>query len=262
MSPIVFPRVTLFGVPMARLSMLETLLSMEEAIDDEVQISHTIVNPSMIVEMGSNVALRNAVLQSDLITTNSKLLVWASRLLGKPLPEAVDTVHLLNNIARLSRQGHYRIFFFGLTEGELEKCVDNFISKYSGSILAGAHCGEYVLDDERSIAEQIADSEAQILFIDLPSPRQENFLRKYGSILSRVNVIVKANKGLSVISAQNKKRKNVDTNRVKLGVMESLNKAFTSMNHALLSTLKFLAITVTEGFKPRRYNPPRRGRLA
>jgi N-acetylglucosaminyldiphosphoundecaprenol N-acetyl-beta-D-mannosaminyltransferase len=50
---------------------------------------------------------------------------------------------------------------------------------YPGVRIAGYHNGFFSSDDEERIADEIRSSQADILFVALPTPRKENFLRRW-----------------------------------------------------------------------------------
>ncbi len=58
---------------------------------------------------------------------------------------------------------------------------------YSNGIVAGYRNGYFKKSEERAIAQQIADSGAQILFVAITSPLKENFLYENRDLLKSVN---------------------------------------------------------------------------
>ena len=60
-----------------------------------------VVNVAKIVKMRSDSWLRESVLGSDLIVADGLPIVWASRLLGEPLPERVTGIDLFEKLLEL-----------------------------------------------------------------------------------------------------------------------------------------------------------------
>ncbi len=78
-------------------------------------------------------------------------------------------------------------FLFGAKEEVLKKLVDKYTIQYSKDIIAGYRNGYFKKEDEATIAQQIADSKANILFVAITSPIKENFLYQNREILKHVN---------------------------------------------------------------------------
>ncbi|MGB1033158.1 MAG: WecB/TagA/CpsF family glycosyltransferase, partial [Flavobacteriales bacterium] len=93
-----FAEVEVFGIPIAKLTMLETLLVVEDAIEKEEQLHHVVVNAGKIVAMQDNPDLRESVLGADLINADGMAVVWAANLVGKNLPERVAGIDLMENL--------------------------------------------------------------------------------------------------------------------------------------------------------------------
>jgi len=184
------PTVNLFGIPVARLTMIETLLAVEDAIENDTQLHHTVVNAGEIVRLQTDEKLRESVLHADLINADGIAVVLASKILGCAVPERVARIDLMENLIEMAHENSYKVFFLGAKEEEVSKCVKHYSDMYSSSIVAGYHSGDYTDEDERGIAEMIADSGANLLFMAITSPKREIFLNEHKDILSRVNMVM------------------------------------------------------------------------
>jgi len=138
-----------------------------------------VVNVAKIVEMQKDSELRGIVSHCDLINADGMPLVWASRLLGNPLPCRVAGVDLFQNLVKLCAEKGYRPFFFGAREWVVEKVVQKFRNMYPQLEVAGYRNGYYVKEEESKIAEMIRDSKADTLFVGFSSPMKENFLKRW-----------------------------------------------------------------------------------
>ena len=110
--------------------MNESLKIIEQTIQSEKQIQHVVVNAGKIVAMQKDLQLRQSVNESDLINADGQAVVWASKVLGKPLKERVAGIDLMENLVQLAYQEKYKIFFFGAEEGIVKKVVDTYADKY------------------------------------------------------------------------------------------------------------------------------------
>ncbi|MGB1309102.1 MAG: WecB/TagA/CpsF family glycosyltransferase, partial [Oceanihabitans sp.] len=136
----------------------------------------------------------------DLINADGQAVVWASKILKKPLKERVAGIDLMTNLVELAHKKNHKIFFFGAKENVVKKVVDTYTNKYSANIIAGYRNGYFKKEDEQKIASQIANSGANILFVAISSPTKENFLHQNKAILSKVNFIMGVGGSFDVVS--------------------------------------------------------------
>jgi len=172
-------RMNLLGCPIDKLTMEQTLDRIEQFVASRKPRQHVVVNVAKIVEMKNDPRLREIVSSCDLINADGMPIVWASRLLGNPLPCRVAGVDLLQELVRLCAEKGYRPFFFGAREWVVEKVAEKFRAMYPQLCVAGYRNGYYSEVEEPEIAEMIRDSKADMLFVGFSSPMKEKFLNKW-----------------------------------------------------------------------------------
>ncbi|PHS66835.1 MAG: glycosyltransferase [Flavobacterium sp.] len=187
------------------LTMEETLSMVEKTIEKNQQIHHVVVNAGKMVQMQKDQQLRESVNNSDIINADGQAVVWASKILNKPLKERVAGIDLMENLVELAHKKNYKIFLFGAKEEVVKKVVNLYSEKYSKNIIAGYRNGYYKEEDELGIAQQIASSGANMLFVAITSPKKENYLYKYRKELSNVNFIMGVGGSFDVISGLTKR---------------------------------------------------------
>jgi N-acetylglucosaminyldiphosphoundecaprenol N-acetyl-beta-D-mannosaminyltransferase len=179
--------VNLFGIPIEAMTMSQTLDLVDEVIGSRQSLQIGVVNAAKVVNMDKDPELREAVLSSDIILADGAAVVWASKLLGSPLPERVAGIDIMFGMfERGNTQGH-RVFCLGATEEISQTVADNLAKDYPGVVLAGRHHGYFTDDDAQEIADQIRDSKADILLVAMTSPKKERFLAKW---MAHMNVPV------------------------------------------------------------------------
>lgn len=186
----------------------ETLVAINGAIQKKEQIHHVVVNAGKIVAMQTDARLRQSVNNSDLINADGQAVVWASRFLGKPLKERVAGIDLMINLVEFAHRNGYKIFFLGAKEEIVGQVVNTYSKKYSKNIIAGYRNGYFRSEDESKIAQEIADSGANILFVAISSPKKENFLYENKAILKPVNFIMGVGGSFDVIAGKVKRAPN------------------------------------------------------
>lgn len=172
------PTRELFGIPIAAVTMREALDTVARAIEQRKPLHIGVVNAAKIVNMQRDPELRDDVLASDVIFADGMAVVWASRVLGRSLPERVAGIDLMTGILERGREPGWRVYCLGATPEVLERAVAEMSRRY-GTTVAGSHHGYFALEEEAAVAEDVARSRADVLFVAMTSPKKERFLARY-----------------------------------------------------------------------------------
>ena len=174
------PRRELFGLRLDPLNMDQAVARCTEAIEHHEQLSIGVVNAAKIVSMRRDAQLREAVAGCGMVLADGQAVVWASGVLGAPLPERVAGVDLfMELLAESARRGH-RVYFLGARPDVLARMLEEAAHRFPGLIVAGARDGYYQPGQEAEIAEEIRTSRTDILFLGMSSPRKELFMGEWG----------------------------------------------------------------------------------
>lgn len=198
-------RINILNTTIDNLSMQETLQIVDQTILKGEQLHHVVVNAGKIVSMQKNLKLKKSVNESDLINADGQAVVWASKILGKPLKERVAGIDLMINLVALAHKKQYKIFFFGAKEEVVKSVVNNYTDQYSSNIIAGYRNGYFKKEEEQDIAGQISNSGANILFVAISSPTKENFLYQNKKLLNKVNFIMGVGGSFDVVAGHVKR---------------------------------------------------------
>lgn len=182
------------------ISIEKTLEVINCAIKSKFSLHHVVVNAAKIVALQKDLKLRESVNCCDIINADGQAVVWASRFLNKPIPERVAGFDLMENLVALAHKEGYKIFFLGAKEEIVSNVVSIYSNKFSPNIIAGYRNGYFDKDQEKSIAKQISDTGANILFVAISSPKKEIFLNENKSILKNVNFIMGVGGSFDVVS--------------------------------------------------------------
>ena len=185
--------------------MQETLALVQDKINTGEQLHHVVVNAGKIVSMQKDLELRKSVNESHIINADGQAVVWASRFLGKPLKERVAGIDLMVNLVEMAHKNKNKIFLFGAKEEIVKAVVEKYSEVYSPQIIAGYRNGYFTAEEEKEIAQQIADSGTQMLFVAITSPIKENFLYRHREILKDVNLIMGVGGSFDVVSGKTKR---------------------------------------------------------
>lgn len=177
-------KVNLCNIPVDALTMQQTMDVIHEAIQKKKPIHHVVVNAAKIVNAQKNQELMDSIVHCDIVNADGQAVVWASRLLNRPLPERVAGIDLMENLVKSAPEKGYKIFFLGAKEEVVREVVRKYTELYGNDIIAGYRNGYFNKEEELHIAQQIADSNSDILFVAMTSPKKEIFLKTYKHLIN------------------------------------------------------------------------------
>src|SRR6185295_5030402 len=106
-----------------------------------------------IVKMRRDSDLRAAVAGCDLIVADGQAVVWASRLLGAPLPERVAGIDLFLRLLAAAEQRRLTVYFLGARPEVLERTLAEVRRLFPALIVAGSRDGYYPDADAPEVAD-------------------------------------------------------------------------------------------------------------
>lgn len=121
---------------------------------------------------------------ADMLTPDGIGIVYASKILKKPLSGRAGGYDIACNlIDRIAESGE-RLYLFGGKPEVGEKAAENLREKYPFINIVGTRNGYFSPEEEDSIIADINESGADILFVCLGSPMQEEWIFKNRERLS------------------------------------------------------------------------------
>src|SRR5882672_10793955 len=131
------PPIAILGVPFDNVTTRETVDLIQRMVSSRQPHYLVTANVDFLVQAQEDVELRRIMFDAHLVLCDGTPLVWASRLLGNPLPERVAGADLVPLLIRVAAQRGYRLFFLGATPESAQAAVDNLKRQYEGLIIAG-----------------------------------------------------------------------------------------------------------------------------
>lgn len=134
------------------------------------------MNAAKIVAIQTDERLRASVRGCELVSADGQALVWASRILGAPLPARVAGIDLMERLLALAEDRGYRVYFLGAEESVLVLAVQRIRTRHPRLRIAGSHHGYFPESESGEIAALIERSRSDILFVAMSSPRKEYWI--------------------------------------------------------------------------------------
>ncbi len=136
----------------------------------------TAINVSKLVAMQSDDKLASFIRNSSVNVADGAPVFAAARLVGKPLPERITGVDLMEDLLQLASENGFRVYFFGSRQEVLDRVLARCDEEYPGLVVAGARNGYFDKQREADIVSDIAASNADMLLVALGIPQKEYFV--------------------------------------------------------------------------------------
>lgn len=173
----------IFGIYLDAVRMADVIMRCRTAMISRQRLLLGVVNASKIVNLHRDRLLRNSLIDCDMLLADGQSVVWASRIVGKPLPERVTGIDLFETLLHVAYEDNRSVYLFGAKQAVLDQVVANLKDRYPSLRIAGARNGYFQPEDSEQIAADIRDSGADMLFLGITSPKKEIFLSTYGHML-------------------------------------------------------------------------------
>lgn len=179
-----FATVDFLGVPMAACTTKEFIRTV---VNDAA--SRPGAAPPMLISYlnawCSNVAARNPdyaflLRQADCIYADGQAIVWASRLLGSPLPERVNAADFILQFCREAAARDVSLYLLGGPPGIASAAADTFRRAAPALRILGAESGYFAgPPEEEEALRRIASAGPDILIVGMGVPLQEKWVARH-----------------------------------------------------------------------------------
>lgn len=176
-------RQLLFGIHMDPLRMDDVVERCSLAIRTRRRMLVGVLNAAKVVNLRRNPVLRESIIECDMIVADGQSVVWASKLLGRPLPERIAGIDLFIRLLELADTESRSIALLGATPDVLSSLEKVIRDRYPNVRIACSHHGYFKAEESEDIATSIRQSQADMLFLGMVSPKKEIFLATYGPTL-------------------------------------------------------------------------------
>jgi N-acetylglucosaminyldiphosphoundecaprenol N-acetyl-beta-D-mannosaminyltransferase len=137
-------RVDLLGCAIDPVDMDTAVATIDAAIAGGSFCRHADVNASKIVALQTDAAMRASIENAELVVADGQSVVWASRLLGQPLPARVAGIDLMNRLIELAEHRGYSIYILGARQEILEHAVERLHEAHPALRIAGYRNGYFL----------------------------------------------------------------------------------------------------------------------
>ena len=170
----------LFGLPIAALTLDQVVDIATIAINSRDRMLIGVLNAAKVVKLGRDVFLRDSLLECDVLLADGQSVVWAARVLGRPLPERVAGIDVFEALLGLADREHRRVYLLGARPEVLDRLLETIAARWPGAAVAGSRDGYFADSESAQVAAEVAASGADMLFLGMTTPKKEIFLGTHG----------------------------------------------------------------------------------
>ena len=165
-------------------------LTVDQAVAEALRLvalsgTHTIVtaNPELLERARRDARLLALINAADIVAADGAGVVWASRRLGKALPERVTGIDLMVRLVERAAVLRWSVFLLGSHPGVAERAADRLAARSPGLEIAGTMHGYFDASEESSVVSRIREAKPSMLFVGLGQPRQEIWVAEHKDAL-------------------------------------------------------------------------------
>ena len=135
-------------------------------------------NPEIVDRARREEPFRQALNGADLVLPDGIGIVYAARLLGRPLKGRCPGIDLAGRLMAHMAESGERLYLLGAKPGVAEAAARNLEEKYPGLTICGTHDGYF--KEDAPVVEAIRASGADAVFVCLGAPKQEYWMIEHG----------------------------------------------------------------------------------
>lgn len=147
----------------------------------------TTANGQVVSLFATNPAYRQAVLAADHVAADGMSVVKASRWPNREIiPERVSTTDWFHDAARAAAQEGLKFYMIGATEEANAQAVDRVLKLHPQLQMAGRRNGYFKDEEIPRIAQEVAASGADVLWLAVGNPRQVIIAHQFKALLPQL----------------------------------------------------------------------------
>ena len=171
-------RVSILGLPVDKVDMPEAVSRVEELVARDRTCQVVTLNSEIAMMAQEDAELRDVICEADLVVPDGVGVVWASRVLGFPLPQRVAGFDLMQELLICAAKNNRSVFFLGAEPGVAQEAAECAKRRVPGLIVAGTRDGFFDEGEESAVIDEVNLSGARLLFVGMGAPRQDFWIAR------------------------------------------------------------------------------------
>lgn len=165
-------------------------LSFEQAIEQIVNLIRRreggyVVTPNVdhVVLVRSNKEFRASYDHANLVLVDGMPIVWASKLLGPPLPQKISGSDLIEPLMQKAAEYGFRVYLLGTKREVAERAANRLREQFPALNIVGMDSPFIDINaaesEHQPVLEKLREAKPDVVLLALGSPKQEIFIHRY-----------------------------------------------------------------------------------
>ncbi|WP_209973931.1 WecB/TagA/CpsF family glycosyltransferase [Paenibacillus eucommiae] len=172
-------KVRIFGVPISRMGMKQTVQYLSEAVERRQPHQVITANPIMVMAAVHDERYRSMMQEAELIVPDGTGVVWAAKHVGEPVTERVAGYDLLQELMRAGEPKSWKVYMLGASTEVVEAAANKLKDAYPGIQIVGCRNGYFTEDQDQEIIQHIVQTAPDLLLVGRSADKQEPWIARY-----------------------------------------------------------------------------------
>lgn len=174
-----FDVVTVLNVPFCATTNEAFLSQLSQDITHHKNRMIVTANPEIVLAANQTPNLMSAINAADYVVADGIGVVMGAKMLKTPLPERITGFDTLEALLKLADEKQLKVALIGAKPHVIKKAQANIAQKYPNADIVLACDGYFDEAGEQKIAQKIAQTKPQLVFVALGAVLQETFIRRH-----------------------------------------------------------------------------------
>lgn len=174
-----FPTVSIYGIPISKMTMKETVKVLTNAIEQRIPHQVVTVNPIIIMAALDNAQFYQDLQAAELIVPDGTGVVWAANYVGQPVQERVPGIDLVNELMKVGELKRWKVYMLGASDEVIEAAAAKLQQNHPAIRIVGYRNGFFADEEDQAVIASIREAEPDILLVGRSTDKQEPWISKY-----------------------------------------------------------------------------------
>lgn len=180
-----FSRANVLGCPVDKMTLEECIAHFAHVIQAKSRCHIVVVNAAKVVKARHDHELHEVIQNADLVGADGVPIVWASRLLGDPLPGRVNGTDLMERLFIESAQQGWRLYLLGARQAVIDKAVEKLQQQMPQIQIVGFRNGYFdSIEKEHQVVQEINAARPDVLLLGFGTPMKEKWVKRHKAALN------------------------------------------------------------------------------
>ena len=175
-----FARTNILGCPVDQMTLDQCVAYFKDVIESNRHCHIVVVNAAKVVKAQRDQELKEVIQNADLVGADGVPIVWASRLLGRPLPGRVNGTDLMHKLFDASAEKGWRLYLLGAKADVIQNVVENLRREQPNINIVGYRHGYFdTPEDELAAVKEINVVKPDVLMLGFGTPMKEKWVKRH-----------------------------------------------------------------------------------